>query len=103
MFFVLFFFFFQAEDGIRDYKVTGVQTCALPISRNVGRSVSGADSGAGIFWLTPTDMPGLMPHVTTGSIAAPSRRATSSNLAPGSVATDFHHVAARSNAPSFGA
>src|SRR5205807_6773377 len=29
--FVLFFFFFQAEDGIRDYKVTGVQTCALPI------------------------------------------------------------------------
>src|SRR2546426_7907897 len=27
-------FFFQAEDGIRDYKVTGVQTCALPISRN---------------------------------------------------------------------
>src|SRR6266446_8987106 len=28
----IFFFFFQAEDGIRDYKVTGVQTCALPIS-----------------------------------------------------------------------
>src|SRR5256885_11845013 len=27
------FFFFQAEDGIRDYKVTGVQTCALPISQ----------------------------------------------------------------------
>src|SRR5256885_12914405 len=26
------FFFFQAKDGIRDYKVTGVQTCALPIS-----------------------------------------------------------------------
>src|SRR2546425_1653146 len=28
---VLFFFFFQAEDGIRDKLVTGVQTCALPI------------------------------------------------------------------------
>ena len=28
-----FFFFFQAEDGIRDRNVTGVQTCALPISR----------------------------------------------------------------------
>src|SRR6266850_5853290 len=28
---LFFFFFFQAEDGIRDYKVTGVQTCALPI------------------------------------------------------------------------
>src|SRR5205823_7376409 len=29
---LLFFFFFQAEDGIRDKLVTGVQTCALPIS-----------------------------------------------------------------------
>src|SRR5690348_17835947 len=28
----VFFFFFQAEDGIRDGRVTGVQTCALPIS-----------------------------------------------------------------------
>src|SRR5256885_1324404 len=32
MYIMYFFFFFQAEDGIRDYKVTGVQTCALPIS-----------------------------------------------------------------------
>src|SRR5207253_4677625 len=30
--FIFFFFFFQAEDGIRDGHVTGVQTCALPIS-----------------------------------------------------------------------
>src|SRR4051794_26995512 len=29
---LIFFFFFQAEDGIRDGRVTGVQTCALPIS-----------------------------------------------------------------------
>src|SRR5690606_41160829 len=28
---VVFVFFFQAEDGIRDFHVTGVQTCALPI------------------------------------------------------------------------
>src|SRR2546422_5080068 len=28
---LIFFFFFQAEDGIRDVAVTGVQTCALPI------------------------------------------------------------------------
>src|SRR5256885_1899491 len=28
-------FFFQAEDGIRDYKVTGVQTCALPIFKQI--------------------------------------------------------------------
>src|SRR5690606_40660763 len=31
----VFFFFFQAEDGIRDFHVTGVQTCALPISGDV--------------------------------------------------------------------
>src|SRR5258707_12379864 len=35
---LLFFFFFQAEDGIRDIGVTGVQTCALPISRQVLRA-----------------------------------------------------------------
>src|SRR5256885_4418041 len=33
------FFFFQAEDGIRDYKVTGVQTCALPISDSTGNFI----------------------------------------------------------------
>src|SRR2546423_6323551 len=40
----MFFFFFQAEDGIRDKLVTGVQTCALPISRSrrSGASVAGA-------------------------------------------------------------
>src|SRR3989449_5730559 len=32
---VFWFFFFQAEDGIRDVAVTGVQTCALPISWRV--------------------------------------------------------------------
>src|SRR5205809_3235069 len=32
-----FFFFFQAEDGIRDVAVTGVQTCALPILRRRAR------------------------------------------------------------------
>src|SRR2546429_3163246 len=31
VFIICFFFFFQAEDGIRDVAVTGVQTCALPI------------------------------------------------------------------------
>src|SRR2546430_16659205 len=36
---LVFFFFFQAEDGIRDLTVTGVQTCALPISAAVGRLV----------------------------------------------------------------
>src|SRR5205807_7440848 len=36
-----FHFFFQAEDGIRDYKVTGVQTCALPIFiANINRNLN---------------------------------------------------------------
>src|SRR5438093_2290477 len=35
----IFFFFFQAEDGIRDWSVTGVQTCALPISPAIGEHV----------------------------------------------------------------
>src|SRR3989454_3505208 len=44
LFCVVFFFFFQAEDGIRDYKVTGVQTCALPIFRAAGAGESGLGS-----------------------------------------------------------
>src|SRR5690606_39789650 len=36
------FFFFQREDGIRDFHVTGVQTCALPIS-----SIGGIDEETG--------------------------------------------------------
>src|SRR5687767_15317294 len=38
-FFFFFFFFFQAEDGIRDKLVTGVHTCALPISRRSAAAV----------------------------------------------------------------
>src|SRR2546425_9321187 len=40
----VFFFFFQAEDGIRDKLVTGVQTCALPISRVCDRLVVATDT-----------------------------------------------------------
>src|SRR6266853_4787366 len=40
-----FFFFFQAEDGIRDLTVTGVQTCALPISGGGERQVAGPGMG----------------------------------------------------------
>src|ERR1022692_3480604 len=43
------FFFFQREDGIRDYKVTGVQTCALPISRAKHRRVKSQFEGAAVF------------------------------------------------------
>src|SRR5688572_31322622 len=43
-----FFFFFQAEDGIRDLTVTGVQTCALPISLGRNTSSSGGEYGTGV-------------------------------------------------------
>src|SRR3712207_7162941 len=39
------FFFFQAEDGIRDIGVTGVQTCALPISGLTGAAVASPGLG----------------------------------------------------------
>src|SRR5699024_11975954 len=42
---VILFFFFQAEDGIRDRNVTGVQTCALPILSSTGEC-RGRGSGA---------------------------------------------------------
>src|ERR1022692_2210520 len=53
-------FFFQAEDGIRDYKVTGVQTCALPI-----------------YWsqMAPTSTP----KTTKTFLRSPSRRSETSN------------------------
>src|SRR6266540_6751154 len=46
---MLFFFFFQAEDGIRDRDVTGVQTCALPISRPTGWCGRWAASSASLL------------------------------------------------------
>src|SRR5205823_10043594 len=39
--YIFVFFFFQAEDGIRDKLVTGVQTCALPIYRRLHRQHQG--------------------------------------------------------------
>src|SRR5437762_6243300 len=48
-------FFFQAEDGIRDTSVTGVQTCALPIWLDeviaaIGRQI---EQGARAYWVCP--------------------------------------------------
>src|SRR5438034_7085368 len=43
---LVFFFFFQAEDGIRDHCVTGVQTCALPICQGLLQS-HGVDPNLG--------------------------------------------------------
>src|SRR2546422_7190373 len=51
------FFFFQAEDGIRDVAVTGVQTCALPIS-NTGANV----------WPAPVPLPAGFDNRGTAAI-----------------------------------
>src|SRR5207248_4114184 len=45
----IFFFFFQAEDGIRDRTVTGVQTCALPISK-LGGCICRSDVHCAVKW-----------------------------------------------------
>src|SRR2546426_9101433 len=56
---LMFFFFFQAEDGIRDYKVTGVQTCALPILYGADALrwtlIAGSSLGADVI-LDPSDL-----------------------------------------------
>src|SRR5699024_11423034 len=51
-------FFFQAEDGIRDRNVTGVQTCALPISSkgNFGEKIHSAIYEKAILHEEPNDM-----------------------------------------------
>src|SRR5207249_6026248 len=66
-----FFFFFQAEDGIRDRNVTGVQTCALPIWRRLagwlplrrpGRERPGraAEPQVGVCLSVPSSLAGIL-------------------------------------------
>src|SRR6266498_5098080 len=56
------FFFFQAEDGIRDADVTGVQTCALPIC---ARPTAAANGPRG-QWLDQQCAPGRQRRSTVG-------------------------------------
>src|SRR2546422_3043274 len=51
----MFFFFFQAEDGIRDVAVTGVQTCALPISKALDVSLTTVSTWSRRFELQGLD------------------------------------------------
>src|SRR5437764_13983745 len=61
------FFFFQAEDGIRDTSVTGVQTCALPISR-VQTTIGIADEGI-TYMLSGGDAARRVPPAVLGAKA----------------------------------
>src|SRR5690606_40310529 len=61
-------FFFQAEDGIRDFHVTGVQTCALPISMREPLVMMCSEA----WVLDPR--PALRPWATAGKMAAVGAR-----------------------------
>src|SRR6266496_6484634 len=80
-----FFFFFQAEDGIRDLYVTGVQTCALPISppgmptRYCASAWSSAPA-KGLSGAEPSPSPALTWHATMPPVLLCA--ATSSSSSP---------------------
>src|SRR5256885_2942918 len=66
-------FFFQAEDGIRDYKVTGVQTCALPILALLSIGLASALPAAAQYYAQTnlvSDEPGKAAHVDTHLVNA---------------------------------
>src|SRR5688572_31402322 len=66
--FNFFFFFFQAEDGIRDLTVTGVQTCALPIS-GVTVSATTRDAVRATTYAKPSGRskrPSTLPSMNSG-------------------------------------
>src|SRR2546430_8663203 len=63
------FFFFQAEDGIRDLTVTGVQTCALPIS--LRRKIA--------FRVAPPGIKAVVPGTRIAGDALPDRKSTRLN------------------------
>src|SRR2546429_6020962 len=87
----VFFFFFQAEDGIRDVAVTGVQTCALPIcnpfwisDNNSGFTTLYDQNGAlnGSFTVAPPNG-SSNPATPTGIVAPPSGVTFNVNGQPG--------------------
>src|SRR5256885_4496458 len=73
---VSFFFFFQAEDGIRDYKVTGVQTCALPISHIKRRATNHKPASPGSGWLAWGQIAGAVadPAIKFANTRQPARQ-----------------------------
>src|SRR2546422_6836940 len=66
---MLYFFFFQAEDGIRDVAVTGVQTCALPILVNL-KEADWCCGSAGIYNITNQEMATTLLQRKMDNIAA---------------------------------
>src|SRR5690606_40600202 len=82
--------FFQAEDGIRDFHVTGVQTCALPIFGYAPRHVLGHPpyTAVEVSRSTPSDLGsslsiGPVPLQPPGTTAVPCHRTTSEEVGVG--------------------
>src|SRR5215204_3090805 len=93
-----FFFFFQAEDGIRDHCVTGVQTCALPISKytapegspSLYRAVSAPSSSTSAAIARSWKNPSSSPCKSSNSLSPSSfvRCSTTRQRAPGNRAQE---------------
>src|SRR5205807_3944703 len=82
--------FFQAEDGIRDYKVTGVQTCALPISDSISARMSRLLRGVRSSWLMLARNSDLYLEVMDSCSARSSRASLASSISRFLVSTsDF--------------
>src|SRR2546426_5062666 len=87
----VFFFFFQAEDGIRDYKVTGVQTCALPISTSPPQAVTLSNTGSGTLTISSIAISGgnsgdfAQTNNCGGSVAAGARCTISVTFTPAGI------------------
>src|SRR2546426_7617293 len=77
-------FFFQAEDGIRDYKVTGVQTCALPISDppTTLEPAPLALGDSGVLALAPAAAPAVVNAQALASAGAAAVRASETQYLP---------------------
>src|SRR3990170_6082236 len=73
---LLCFFFFQAEDGIRDDLVTGVQTCALPISTEPDPRHQYVDAGAYAVSLRVTDDDGAVVERSEETLVVRNRAPT---------------------------
>src|SRR5689334_12208731 len=78
----LFFFFFQAEDGIRDGTVTGVQTCALPISARLCRRLATVPRSVTMPLAADTSIAEPPTRGSQHSSATTSRRRSSSVMVP---------------------
>src|SRR2546430_6842651 len=78
---LLHFFFFQAEDGIRDLTVTGVQTCALPISGCPAVMPLAAPIGSGLGVQNPANLRIMREQLPDATIIVDAGVGTASDAA----------------------